>query len=158
MDRKELRGVRGWLAFFVLALCALGPALELVQQVGDFASARQNMAGTALASRWASYETVAWVVFAVTVLLRWAAGFMLLRVFRRVSVRVAVAVLFATPLLSQLGNLGAIAAAFGDSAARAAGGEVVAGLLRGLLIAAVWTAYLMRSRRVGNTYPGASGM
>jgi hypothetical protein len=130
--------------------------MELSRQTIDFEHARESMAAMGQTDRWDSYAAVAWAIFAITVALRWTAGFLLLRVFRRGSVRFSVLVLFLTPLLSWMGNLGAVVAIFGNGAARTMVADVVAGLLSGMLVAAVWTAYLLRSRRVRNTYPRVS--
>ncbi|EQD26735.1 conserved hypothetical protein, membrane [mine drainage metagenome] len=143
----ELKGMGGWLSFFVFALCILGPLLELGGLTSGFKSEEHRLAGTQLAETWHSFERLSWGVFDLTVALRWFAGFFLTKVFRPASVRLAITVLFLVPFISSIGTGVAFYHIYGEYMPGTLGGS-----FKGLVSAAIWATYLNRSKRVRNTY------
>ena len=146
-DTSELRGIRGWLLFFVIVLGLIGPvssALSFSQELSSLAEADPEWGASV------DYEDTvmgAWVVWGTTTILALAA--VLLLVLRRTpsSVWITIAVLWVIgPAVSGLVLLDS--ATLGEPVPA----ELWVGFARSLIPAAIWTAYLMKSDRVANTY------
>jgi len=155
-DLKELRGVSGWLAFFVLALCALGPLMEFNRNFMDYQQIESSNPQLLSTAAWLSYKQYAWAVFAFTVLLRWAAGYALTNRFVWSSVRFTIAVGLSVPVVSGVGRYLAMSATFGAQAAADVAQTLGVQCVQGLVVMGIWSLYLLKSRRVRNTYPKAA--
>ncbi|MFO1517400.1 MAG: DUF2569 family protein [Lysobacterales bacterium] len=154
-DMNELRGVSGWLAFFVVALCALGPMFEFNRNFMDYQQIESSNPELLSTAAWVSYKQYAWAVFSSTVLLRWAAGFALTNRFVWSSVKFTIAVGLSVPVISSVGRYLAMSATFGPEAAARATETLSVQCIQGLFVMGVWSLYLLKSRRVRNTYPVA---
>lgn len=148
----EMKGVAGWLAFFVLALCVLGPIFELTFIYLDFARAEEQNPELVNLPVWLELQRNSYVIEAVTIALRWAAGIMLLKVHKPKSVHIAAGALIAAPIISYFGNHLSMISLLGEDIATAASAQLQSGFFRGLIVAGFWCAYLYRSIRVRNTY------
>lgn len=154
MYPKPLVGVGGWLAFFVVALCILGPAQAISATSVEFGKLESSFSGTAALESWKNYKLGAWTLIGFSISLRVIAGILLTSSFKPFSVRFTIAVLWTTPFVTSIGTYVLINALFGSSAASASLEYVFSELVIGLTIATVWTAYLLKSERVKNTYYG----
>ena len=146
---KDLRGVGGWLAFLIVGLCVLGPVVGAYQGVQNFGTAESNPASAASLANWGAYKQAAWGLFAATSALRIASGLALLLSRHWHAVRFAFVVLWVCPLISAAGDYFLASHYFGQP------GDITATLLqfaKGWFWAAVWSAYLIKSVRVRNTY------
>ena len=154
MYPKPSVGVGGWLAFFVVALCILGPAQTISATSVEFGKLESSITGAAALESWKNYKLGAWTLIGLSILLRLIAGILLTSSFKPFSVRFTIAVLWITPVVTSLGTYVLIISLFGSSIASASIEALFSELVIGLTIATVWTAYLLKSERVKNTYYG----
>jgi hypothetical protein len=142
------RGVGGWLAFFLLTLAVFGPLLEIA---GIVAQLTNPDIARAYGTRWPAVRTSAVALSAAGILIGWfiVGRFLLVRNWR--TVRIGVAGLW---LLCALSILVAplLVSLFGNIPFQALVSQMIPALVRPILYSAIWTAYLLRSRRVANTY------
>lgn len=161
-DKSRPVGVGGWLLFLIFSLMFLGPLASIIEVWANFVTAEEQSPALKSLAVWGRFQTATWVSTVVICCLFFYAGYGLLRrrhysVVRRTMIilwllgPVASLHMFViVPLLS----FGKIAAAPGST-----GLAAVEGVFADSIIAAIWTLYLSRSRRVKATYgeaPGAS--
>lgn len=142
------RGIGGWLAFFLVTLSIFGPLLEIASIVAQLSN--PDIA-RAYGARWPGVRTSALALSATGIVICWflAGRFLLIRNWR--TVRIGVGGLW---LLCALNVLVAplLVSYFGGIPFRALVNQLLPALVRPVLYAMIWTAYLLRSRRVRNTY------
>lgn len=149
-----MRGVGGWLAFFVIALCVLGPSQLISSTVVGFSTLEASIPGASVLPAWQDYKLYTWIVIGLVIGLRLLAGGLLTNHFKPLSVRVAISVLWVTPLITSVGTLISAKAAFGAETP-VSPVDTAYVFMANIVIAAVWTSYLVKSVRVRNTYYGA---
>ena len=154
MYPKPLVGVGGWLAFFVIALCVLGPFQAISNTMRDFQALESAHAGATALESWQNYKFGAWTLIGFSVALRLVAGILLTSVHKPFSVHFTIAVLWITPIVTAIGTYLLINTLFGTDTAAGSQEGVIYELTVGLTIATIWTAYLLKSVRVKNTYYG----
>lgn len=135
------RGVGGWLAFLVMLMLAVTPLVAISATVAAAAApgAEERIGGTALI----------WVIGLVQAGAFAFAGWRLRAVWRWSSVRLAIAVWWLAGPVMSLAYGGAVTALTGGGASIL---PILIDVARTAIVAAIWTAYLLRSRRVRNTY------
>jgi hypothetical protein len=146
---KDLKGTGGWLGYLIVSLCFLHPLVSGYRAVQNFAAAERNTASLAALDSWVSYKQAVWGVLIVVSTIRFIAGLALFLSRRHSAVRLAIVVLWLCPLISTLSDALLRYYYFGQGADAA---SVVSQLLVGWFWAGVWSAYLLRSVRVHNTY------
>ena len=154
MYPKPLVGVSGWLAFFIIALCVLGPFQAISDTMMEFQALESAHKGATALESWQNYKLGAWILIGFSVALRLVAGILLTSVHKPFSVHFTIAVLWITPVVTAIGTYVLINLFFGSFAASDSQEGVIYELIVGLTIATVWTAYLLKSVRVKNTYYG----
>lgn len=142
------RGIGGWLAFFLVTLGIFGPLVEIIGvivQLGDPDIAR------AYGDRWPAVRSSAFALSTSGILICWfiAARFLLVRNWT--TVRIGVGGLWLLCLLNVL-VAPLLVSYFGAIPFRALVSQMLPALVRPILYSTIWTAYLLRSRRVRNTY------
>lgn len=146
-SHDALRGIGGWLLFFLIVIMVIGPAmsaLSLNAELDAVAAADPEWAASL------EYEDTvygAWFVWGAAALVAWLSG--LLMFFRKKSSTVwfTIIVLWLIgPALNALIMLDL--ASVGEQITA----ELWVGFARSFVPAAIWTAYLMMSERVANTY------
>jgi hypothetical protein len=142
-------GVGGWLAFLVLVLAAFRPLAVLiatyVNLYGD-----PNVA-LAYGAVWPTIELFEWLLNAVMIGACWYLAWRLnYRPVRR-TVPIVIAGLWLVSVVYQLIDLAGISMISGAPFGLLIG-FVVWPLVQGVIFSALWTAYLLRSKRVANTY------
>jgi Protein of unknown function (DUF2569) len=147
-SKKELRGIGGWLLLFILTRTVLGPpwnGWRLFQRWEELrGSAPEYAAGT----EFATLQTVSWATFALASVASFLAGIMMWKWVEAKSVEVSIWVLWLFgPMLAIAGHF--VALFLVDE-------EFVISDFKAFLIpvasASIWTAYLLKSVRVKNTY------
>ena len=145
----ELRGIGGWLAFFLVTLGVFTP-LNAVVSLATLAADAEVAAS--YGAQWGRLLVLEWTLVGISVAAAWVAVWQFFHVRRWQTVRFAIGVLWLLALLAVVGEpLGVslmTGLAFGDVFAGAAGEFV-----RPLVYSSLWTAYLLKSERVANTYP-----
>ena len=145
----ELRGIGGWLGLFLVTLGVFTPLSVLISVgtlAGDAAVAAQYGA------TWDRLLLFEWTFAGVSVVAAWAAVWQFFTVQRWRTVRFAIGVLWTLAFLGVVGEPLMVSLLTGLSYAdlyAGAAGEFV----RPLIYSSIWTAYLLKSERVANTYP-----
>lgn len=151
-NKKILEGVGGWLAWLVFAMCLLGPSMMLSGNESMLRQIEQNSPDIASLAGWVDYKRMMSANALASSAILFVGGMVLALRKKRTSVFIAIGALW-------IANLGAVTAGYaaahhsfpqlmGDQA----NSILVGGLMKAVLIAGVWSLYLLRSRRVRNTY------
>jgi hypothetical protein len=147
----EISGVGGWLMFFVLTLGVFTPLAILYLLFGNLYSAGLS-ARLGSIPGWPAYrlaETIVCVLhIAACAFLTWR----LCMVRNWNSVRLTIAGIWAMGLGITLIDLLLTVFLLGGAFGAVFAAEMIA-IGRGAIYATLWTAYLLRSERVANTYP-----
>lgn len=147
----HLKGMGGWLAFLVVTLMVLWPLSGLIGIYESFAQIEQtvDVAGTAA---WQKYKVVNWLLFIVSAVVSFLAGYRLYKAHDKESVHFAVyAIWFAGPVLSLAASMTGLIllnAPYVEGGLR----QGLANIVFSVVAAALGTVYLKRSVRVKNTY------
>lgn len=146
----DCAGIGGWLLLLILGLLLIGPVVALSRLVASINYAEVAYPILASLPEWRTYTVSMWAVQTAAVLLSIHAGWRLLKENTVAAVRTARYTLWLIgPLSSALGGLFLPWAIFGRPDLSA---ETLGALAGSALGAALWHAYLSRSRRVANTY------
>lgn len=149
--RKPLHGVGGWLGLLVLGMTVLGPFFGGTRLFGDFTAAESKAPQLVSFAPWLSYKTEIWVIFGITALISFCAGILLFR-FKPSSVRVAITSLWVAGPIGALADIVAANSAFASDVTSEMSQAMWPSVITAAIAAAIWTAYLLRSKRVKNTY------
>lgn len=143
-------GVAGWLLVLVVGLLFLGPLVGLVRVASDIALSEELYPSVKGLDAWENYKLATWIGFAFFVSTNIYAGYGLAK-GRDPSVvsRVKVVMWIVIPAISLFMNV-VLSYFFFDTAAVDA--QYIAGLIGYFLITLFWTLYLVKSKRVRNTY------
>jgi hypothetical protein len=149
----HISGIGGWLGLLVIGLMILGPLLGASKLSHGFSDTLKQFPQLANNAPLENYKQVSWLIFAVSASVSFAAGYRLWKIHFPKSVRFAVLALWlAGPLSNVLYAISAIAI-FGSSNVRGdAIVQIIMVTILSVIAAGIWTAYLMRSVRVRNTY------
>lgn len=148
-DERSLRGVGGWLAFFILTLSVFGPLRAVAQTYINLYG--DPSVALAYAGRWGLLQGIEWSLVAVAAGTSVFLGWRLYAVPVWRSVQLTIAGLWLISPVVQLIDIVAVSSIAGVGVG-ALFGQVFGEIIRSLGYAAIWTAYLLRSRRVENTY------
>lgn len=153
MEKRELHGVGGWLAFLVIGLMFLGPLISLGITASDLARMERDYPNLMGNSDWKTLKILTWGGMVTQVAFTFTAGFRLSNSFNPASVRFAIFTLWFVAVGLPVAQFYAV-----TSFTRLDGDDIRSDLARwigqSLLWAIIWTAYLVRSKRVKNTYYG----
>ena len=149
-NKKDLRGVGGWLLFLIVGLTVLGPLLGTGATFGQFSSLETTYPNLKNNTSWSSYKSFSWTVFVVMAIVGFSAGYRLSHEHRPETVRYAVICLWVIgPIKVLIDTLGS-AAIFNTSPF--ASGEPLGQLIGSIIGVGIWILYLKKSVRVKNTY------
>jgi uncharacterized membrane protein (UPF0182 family) len=147
--RDGPRGIGGWLGFFLITLGVIGPLRILINTYGLFADPR---VAAAYGDRW----TMLGAAEAVLIVLNLGAlAFLVWRFFAYrtwQTVRICIVGIWLLPIVvTVLETL--VVTLIGGIPAGPLMMQMLPDLFQALIYATIWTAYLLRSVRVANTYP-----
>jgi hypothetical protein len=148
---SHISGVGGWLGLLIIGLMILGPILGFGRLYGEFRSVDDQFPQFARSPQWQDYKNLSWFIFLVCGAISFISGYRLWKNHVPQSVHFAIVALW---VVGPLGNVASMLVArglFGHHAANALS-EIASGLISSCLVAAIWTAYLLRSMRVRSTY------
>lgn len=151
----ELRGVKGWLLTFVIILAVISPLAVIGLTIRDLYG--DPLIQTAYGDLWSSVESFEWAHSIVTILASWFVAWRLVAVHNWLSVKIAIAGIWLIAVGGVLTELFGVSLITGVAFGDLFGASASPGLFRPLIFCAIWTAYLLKSERVANTYrdPGA---
>jgi len=131
---RDLVGVRGWLAFFLLTMMVFSPLMDVV-----YLTEHPDEI----------YNPIVWLVVIVLHGLGFYAGILMLR-GKAKGVRWARIRLIVGLVIAVLGLVGTVLGGFADQKTVTASG--ITSTLRTIGYSAIWLGYLGESKRVKNTY------
>lgn len=148
-SQSDLTGVAGWLGFLTISLIALGPLVTLIMtgvQHMETETLYPSLVGTSL---WQKAILIDWGLAVAYCAISIFAGVRLLNALVPSTVPIVIGCLWLSgPGLGIVGLM----LANNLSPTGATASDAGASLGRPLIYATVWTIYLLRSRRVKNTY------
>lgn len=150
--KPPLRGVQGWLLLLVIGLVCLGPLRMAGDTINAIKLAEDTYPGLINLPAWENYKTASWMTAAALCAALFWAGYGLLKHHIPSSVNACISILWAVPIVTLLADCLSSITFLEVSAGDYFTAEAFTGLAQGLVGAALWTAYLKRSRRVKNTY------
>ncbi len=145
---SELRGVKGWLLFFIIGLTVLSPLVGLGRTAAALTGAEFHAPMLKAMDNWANYKTGTWLLLLSCLAWQWYIAYGLVKHHVPLSVERTKRFLLLVPGILVLGDI-ILSTSLMDVTAP---GEWVAALFKGYIASAVWYAYFVRSRRVRNTY------
>ena len=147
---KDLRGVGDWLLFLMVSLLYLSPgrtALETAQSVIEAEKANPQLNGLPI---WNTMLSVEWAIVSISVLSCIYAGLLIRSAHRRGTVNLVMSLIWFVGLMPIFENI-----AISNIAGQPIFDESsISAIVSGLFYAAIWSAYLLKSRRVASTYIG----
>ena len=149
----SLRGVGGWLAFFLVTLGIFTPLAFIVTGYQVLADPQ---VAVAYGDVWPTLRNaeIAFIAFVLAIL--WFACWRFLNVFNWTTVRIGIATLWVLAPLNVFGETFLVSRIagldFNELLAETPGPDMV----RPFIYATIWTAYLLHSQRVRNTYGGGA--
>ncbi len=143
-------GVRGWLLFLVVMLCALSPLRTISSSISEMSSAESSFPELVNIDSWRTFKLVSGIAVSIICALSVYAGYSLATHRKKSVVRNV------TRLLWIIGPFGVIVTSsviplmmFGNPNW---GAQFLGALAGQIIAAAVWSAYLRKSERVKATY------
>lgn len=150
--KQELSEVRGWLALLVVAMCLLGPLKTIGQNSNNITTAEKDVPSLLGMTEWLVYKQASWVFVGLVCVTLFFGGWKLWKRHQRSSVYLAIAALWIANFLALAGDYVVTNAILGPDVFVAAGGDYFLAIMQTFIAPVVWTAYLLLSRRVKNTY------
>ncbi len=145
-----LKGVGGWLGFLVLRYMVFMPIMLIGRTQNELADAEKQAPQLLEMASWLKYKSILWPTIWVFIAVSVYAGYGLWKVHIRQSVTTAIAAEWLLSLGIYAGTLLAMHIAFGEIPSLTP--DTFGGFFGSLIMSSIWTAYLLRSRRVKNTY------
>jgi len=150
----DTAGIGGWLLLLICGLMFLGPIMGFGRLGSDFTSAESQHPHLKEVAAWGLYKSAAWGTYLVVCCLSFYAGLGLLK-GRNISVvkRAKILLWAIGPVASLFIGLALPIMFFGETSSDPnAVGEFIGTLIASIISAAIWTAYLSKSKRVRATY------
>lgn len=151
-SKSNLSGIGGWLSFLIFSLMFLGPFIGGAHLIGQFQSVLQARPELAENSKWLSFESASWFLFWITTTIGVIAGYRLRKIHNPKSVTFAVITLWGIGPIADVVSLIIAYVVLNLSISAAFPPQVIGKILGSSLISGGWSLYLMRSKRVENTY------
>ncbi len=151
-EKPELYGVGGWLLFFWISLVFISPLYSVVSLHGDFISLEMNMPVLEAIPLWEHIKVCYWINLICCILLIWIAGYRLVKRLEWKSVRLTILVLWLTGPVSVIVTALYFYLIFPPSFDMLIN-DIFIDFIRSFYYPLIWTLYLLRSKRVRNTYP-----
>ena len=145
----ELKGVGGWLAFFLVTLGVITPGVSIFMTLRSFNDPQLAYLPEGLVQ---TLTTIDLATLAVAVALCWFATYRFLKLFNWTTVKIGIATLWALAFINVLAVPLLVSWSTGlpMGIVFESGGPQL--IIRPLIYAGIWTAYLLKSVRVRNTY------
>lgn len=149
-DQSAISGVGGWLLLLVLGLIFTGPLMGAGRINADFLSAESQYPILKTGADWGTLKSATWWTFLLVCCLSFYAGLGLMKSRNILVVKQAKIILWVTgPVASIVLGIFIPFLVFGKSELDP---EFVGGMIASIILTAIWTAYLSKSKRVMATY------
>lgn len=149
-ESKEPSGVRGWLLFLVIGLMVLGPLLGTSRLYADLMSAEDQNPGLRTLESWGTFKSaLLWTCLVVAGLSFYAGLGLAMRRDMAVVKRAKILLWVTGPVATVVVGLFIPFLVFGKNQLDL---EMLGTLVASAIAAAIWTAYLSKSKRVRATY------
>lgn len=149
MSYSQLKGVGGWLGFLVVSMGILSPARALLTNASELESAEAQVVANAGAALWSQIVLVSWTTTLIQSAILITGASLLVWRWKPSTPRWAIACLWIGGPGMTIVALMALGAVLGASVFTP---ESIIPLLGVTFWCGVWTAYLLMSERVRNTY------
>lgn len=149
LEAAELRGVGGWLRLFVIVLTVISPIRSVIQTASILRLAPEVEAQ--MGSEWMLYVGFTWLLVAVISAALYYFAYRLIWVQNRATVRIVIRGLW----IVTVGGLALdflVSGILWPEAFLQFESEYVVGVVQALVFPTIWSLYLIKSRRVANTY------
>lgn len=149
-EQSTVSGVGGWLLLLVLGLTFLGPLMGAGRINADFMSVEDQYPNLKSVAEWSTYKSATWWTFLFVCCLSFYAGLGLIKDRSMLVVKRAKIILWVIgPLASLILGVFLPVLIFGKSEPDP---QFVGSMIASIIAAAIWTAYLSKSKRVKATY------
>jgi len=149
-EQSTVSGVGGWLLLLILGLMFLGPLMGAGRIDSDFMSAENQYQNLKTLAEWGTYKSATWWTFLFVCCLSFYAGLGLVKGRNMLVVKRAKIILWVIgPLANLMQGVFLPVLTFGKSESDP---QFVGGMIGSIIVAAIWTAYLSKSKRVRATY------
>lgn len=145
------RGVGGWLAWLIIALTILNPLFSIFLLASEFGTAEHVNPALLQMPPYVQYKWFSWGLILVCCVVSIGAGYRLWKTHVWKSVREAIFSLWIIGPLSTVVLVAYLYVNFGSLIEKSMM-DILGSLFRSIFFAGLWTAYLLRSKRVRNTY------
>jgi hypothetical protein len=149
----EVRGVGGWLVFFILVMAAISPLISIVQVYSELYGA--PFAGLDDDPLLSMSRTFAWALVAVTTAIGWFVAYRLISVHNWTSVKLAIAGIWLVGVGGMVAEYVGVTFISGMPLDALLAETGPRGVIQPFIFGLIWTSYLLKSERVANTYRGA---
>lgn len=145
-------GVGGFLKFFVIVGCIVGPILGLLSGFGEMSSTESEFPGLRDDEAWIDFKTIAYTSsFIGMALLFWLASRLYGSDLRSMKFKAIGSLWIVGPFLS-IAEIVAVTAVLPARMSGIIVPELFVGIFSSGIIATIWTLYFLLSKRVANTY------
>lgn len=147
---SQLVGVGGWLVLLIVGLTILGPLVGFGRMIDEIEMAEKQFPSLLSNAAWHQYKQISWNVFVVTVAISISAGYRLWKIHVKESVSFAIIALWLAGPIGNIAQIIIIGISFGLNTNTI--NKAIPSFIASVIPAGLWTAYLLCSVRVKNTY------
>lgn len=145
-------GVGGFLKFFVIVGCIIGPILGLLAGFGEISSTETEFPGLRDSDDWSDFKAIAYTSsFIGMALLFWLASLLYGSELRSTKFK-AIGILWVAGPLLRVGEALAVLTVLPSHMSGALSSELFIGIFSSGVVVIIWTLYFLLSKRVANTY------
>ena len=150
---SDIHGVGGWLLLLIVGLMIIGPFSGLIKIFHDIRNAVEKYPQLVGISQWQNYKLATWIIFISSAVISFVAGYRLWKIHSRESVRFAIIANWVEGPLQNVLYIVSAAIIFDTNAGLEQ--VITKRVIISCIGAGTWTAYLLLSDRVKNTYKSA---
>lgn len=158
---STISGIGGLLFLLILWLTFFAPMYGFGKLTQEFSEALKQSPHLATNAQFLNYKLSSYIIFVASALTSFAAGLQLWRVYSSESVRFAILAIWLSVPFAKILNLASVLWIYREIAAWSNIETMILTMLGSTLsscvVAGIWTAYLIKSVRVKNTYKLSSG-
>lgn len=151
-NEGEVRGVGGWLVFFILVMAVISPLVSIVQVYRELYGA--PFAGLDDDPLLSTSRIFAWALVAVTAAIGWFVAWRMIGIHNWTSVKLAIAGIWIVGVGGMVAEYVGVTYISGIPLDALLAETGPRGVIQPFVFGLIWTSYLLKSERVANTYRG----